>query len=441
MAAPVTAPADTAPAAPDPDSEKPELDLTADSPAEFIEMMRRILHASGLTAGKVAKATEIPRSTAYKYVEFDNTVLPARVEYVEQFARACKLRDDQIHRVVRTWHELNGSTDQQDAEQALTTPEAEPPDKAIVYQAKSLETHSPAVLLGRRRIERQFRDLVDDQHSTHELRELLDVMWSEQNLKRLKKNGGNTPSVLIYNNAPKTTAPLIAGRHAPVRSWAFRRQILVLMVMVLQPMIWRGIIGIPDRTILLHGAFFGVSSLALVLLPQLGRPAVVPSKIRLCIAGGVGVIAAGLTWWATTWPLLALMSGFLVFMAVPMWLAVMDQGQMWKHLFNCSRGYFAVIIAAWFGVLTGVFLATGHGSIVGAVFGATLTAAGVLMEAAARIMPKKCQHCENDEDDLPPLPDEPAAGHGDIVTTAADGGVDVMVSRPRSIYRRLSAIW
>lgn len=369
-----------------------ESDLTASTAAEFMAMLRRILHSSKMTAGQVSALTKLPRSTTYRFVDPNNTTLPARPEQVERFVRACGLRDDQVVRVMRTWHQLKGTAEPaDDADQdTVVVPEVE------VFQ-RDPEIDEENFQFVRRRPVRTDRTRTRNEtletSSYNDLQSVIGELWSwsEADRKRSRKNGAQAPNIIVLNNPPGPSRPI--GQRAPVRSWAFRRQVLGLLAMVLQPLILREIFGPPQQTILLHVLTFALAVVALALLPQLGRPSVVPSSARLAIAAAVGGTAAGLAWWATAWPVLALMSGLLVFMAVPMWLAVMDK--LWAGLFTSSRGIFAVVLAAWFGVLTGVFLATTHGFVAGAALGGALTAAGVLMETAARIMPTpNCPHCQ-----------------------------------------------
>ncbi|WP_169815266.1 hypothetical protein [Nocardia vulneris] len=377
-----------------------ELELSAGTVEEFMAMLRNILHKSGMTAGKVAKLAKIPRSTAYRFADRTNITLPARVEQVERFVRACRLRDDQITRVLRTWHELNGTLEEAAVEPSTDTAEADRHQLQLVHP----DEPSPAPRSGRYNATQEtlFFDDLDSpsrrwsaalDNAIDQL-EVVTRINHDPQPKRLKKSIPSTPqNVIVYqNNAPRQPR-LIADRRAPLRSWAFRRQILVLLFMVQWPMIMRGIFTAQQETVLLHAFTFGMALISLALLPQLGRKAVAPCTTRLAIATAIGSAAGALAWWATGKPVLALMSGFIVFMAVPMWLAVMNT--MWKNLFTTSRGIFAVLLATWFGVLTGVFLAAENGYIA-AVLASILTGSGVLMEAAARIFPHtECPHCES----------------------------------------------
>ncbi|MBF6138265.1 hypothetical protein IU501_35420 [Nocardia otitidiscaviarum] len=385
--------------------------LEANTATEFMAMLRQILHASKMSAGQVSTLAKLPRSTAYRFVDPKNTTLPSRPEQVERFVRACRLRDDQIARVMRIWHKLKGTPEPDgDGEQDTTTVAShhkdgtlahipgfswDPPSEGMHYDPQAGKTQR-LVARGLSRSDYMrarhigMTSLFDPDVPTRELRQLLnELTWSTADAKRSK--GTPVPPNVIVINHSREPARLIAGEQAPVWSWPFRRQVLVLLAMAVLPMVLRGIFGPPEQTILVHVLTFALAAIALVLLSQLGRTGVAPCPARLAVAAGIGGTAAGLAWWATDWPFLALASGFLVFMAVPMWLAVMDG--RWTGLFTSSRGVFAVVLAIWFATLTGVFLTTANG-LIAATLGGVLTGAGVLMEAATRIMPPpRCPEC------------------------------------------------
>jgi hypothetical protein len=89
--------------------------LTASTPAEFSQLLGRILTASGLTASQVAIKATIPRSQAYNMVSTSRTVLPSKSGQVRAFVEACGLAPVQVALVMDLWTKL----DQQAREQAI----------------------------------------------------------------------------------------------------------------------------------------------------------------------------------------------------------------------------------------------------------------------------------------------------------------------------------
>ena len=81
--------------------------MTADTPEEFLALLRDILDWSGLTAGQVAASSKIPRSTCYHFVDRNNTALPKSREQVEKFARGCRLNTFHIAQVTKLWDKLH----------------------------------------------------------------------------------------------------------------------------------------------------------------------------------------------------------------------------------------------------------------------------------------------------------------------------------------------
>lgn len=84
----------------------PDLEARVTTVAEFLEMLRIIHQRSGRTANHIAEVAAIPRSTAYRYVSPQNTVLPSKPEYLERLLRVCKLQPRDIKRVMRVWEQL-----------------------------------------------------------------------------------------------------------------------------------------------------------------------------------------------------------------------------------------------------------------------------------------------------------------------------------------------
>lgn len=98
---------------------KGELDLAADSPSQFMAMLRRMREWSGRTAGQIALYGQLPRSTAYRFVSPKNCTLPISADQVEAFALGCRLDPDQVTRVLQIWSRLSGTTDVYDQRAAV----------------------------------------------------------------------------------------------------------------------------------------------------------------------------------------------------------------------------------------------------------------------------------------------------------------------------------
>ncbi|MEV6430100.1 hypothetical protein [Nocardia sp. NPDC051463] len=75
---------------------------------------------------------------------------------------------------------------------------------------------------------------------------------------------------------------------------------------------------------------------------------------------------------------MGLITGFLLFVAAPLWLDAIP----WVQLLG-SRGAFALVAAAWSGLIVGYLTATGPP--VAAVLAGLLTGAAVLMELALKV--------------------------------------------------------
>ncbi|MFD4196681.1 hypothetical protein [Amycolatopsis thermoflava] len=89
----------------------PEEVLQASNPAEFADLLRRIMEAAGMKASQIANRTAIPRSQAYKLVDTRRTSLPTMPEQVGQFLQACRLDQHQTHQVMNIWGVLRDRQD------------------------------------------------------------------------------------------------------------------------------------------------------------------------------------------------------------------------------------------------------------------------------------------------------------------------------------------
>jgi hypothetical protein len=110
--------------------ELPDEQLTASTPAEFAQILNRIMTAAGLRASEVAIKAKIPRSQAYNMVAASRTTLPGKREQVSAFLAACGLAPVQTGLVMDLWTKL----DQQAREQAAN-PELSPDGKDVISDA------------------------------------------------------------------------------------------------------------------------------------------------------------------------------------------------------------------------------------------------------------------------------------------------------------------
>ena len=80
--------------------------LTASTPAEFRQLLSRIMTEAGLTASQIAVKTGIPRSQAYSMVSSSRISLPSKREQVQRFVEACGLAPVQAGLVMSVWDRL-----------------------------------------------------------------------------------------------------------------------------------------------------------------------------------------------------------------------------------------------------------------------------------------------------------------------------------------------
>jgi hypothetical protein len=82
-------------------------ELRATTPREFIAVLRLVQVRSGLSPAQIAIRADIPRSTAYRFVDNKkNSALPTKVEQVKAFLAGCRLPDNQVRKVVLLWTDL-----------------------------------------------------------------------------------------------------------------------------------------------------------------------------------------------------------------------------------------------------------------------------------------------------------------------------------------------
>ncbi|WNV81922.1 hypothetical protein [Umezawaea sp. Da 62-37] len=82
-------------------------ELRAATPREFIAVLRLVQIRSGFTPAQIAIRSNIPRSTAYRFVDNKkNTALPTKADQVKAFLVGCRLPENQVRRVVLLWTDL-----------------------------------------------------------------------------------------------------------------------------------------------------------------------------------------------------------------------------------------------------------------------------------------------------------------------------------------------
>ena len=82
-------------------------ELRAATPREFISVLRLVQVRSGLSPAQIAIRADIPRSTAYRFVDNKkNSALPTKVEQVKAFLAGCRLPEHQVWKVVLLWTDL-----------------------------------------------------------------------------------------------------------------------------------------------------------------------------------------------------------------------------------------------------------------------------------------------------------------------------------------------
>jgi hypothetical protein len=111
--------------------ELPSEQLTASTPAQFSQLLNRVMTAADLRASEVAIKAKIPRSQAYSMVSGNRTALPSKPEQVRAFVKACGLNPVQATTVIDLWAKL----DQQARELAVEV--ARPPDHGAGVPAPS----------------------------------------------------------------------------------------------------------------------------------------------------------------------------------------------------------------------------------------------------------------------------------------------------------------
>ncbi len=106
------------------------LELEAETPEEFLAILRAARTASGLTPGQLSSYAGISRSTVYNWLRPGYTALPRNRVQVEAIFRYCKLTPDQLRHVLTLWERL-------DAARAKPTPPAPKKAKPQVGQGGS----------------------------------------------------------------------------------------------------------------------------------------------------------------------------------------------------------------------------------------------------------------------------------------------------------------
>lgn len=103
--------------------ELPSEQLTASTPAEFAQLLNRVMTTAGMRASEVtvkAGKEKIPRSQAYSMVSANRTTLPSKPEQVRGFLHACRLAELQVAMVMEVWAKLDRQA--RETQQALERP-------------------------------------------------------------------------------------------------------------------------------------------------------------------------------------------------------------------------------------------------------------------------------------------------------------------------------
>jgi hypothetical protein len=112
-------------------------ELCAADAGEFIALLRLVQVRSGLSPAQIAVRSEIPRSTAYRFVDNrKNTALPTKVEQVKAFLVGCRLPEHQVRRVVLVWTDLREA----EAVQRSSAAEQPPVEEVVDVQADRSES-------------------------------------------------------------------------------------------------------------------------------------------------------------------------------------------------------------------------------------------------------------------------------------------------------------
>jgi len=365
--------------------------IAAETVEEFLELLRRILYHSGLTAGQVSVSSKLPRSTCYWFVNHGNSKLPKSREQVEQFARACRLNVFQIAQVVGLWDKLR------DASVPILDPV---PAKLVELDSAEVmqltDPDAPAT---------ELRHMPGDDASgvagtsdrlylvtrSRSHREALEQRWgagapdaagADQESEppeheQPKKKIGVVQRITRMSPSDRTDAPTATARPAPTHLdlGEFHRCVLLLVVLTLFPV----------AAVLLFGrsSTSPVTMMAALLLlialhlgaPWLARSASLRSQGRIMIAALIAAAASTLAWMAIGSAPITLLTGLLTFVAAPLWLDAITLAG-WRLT---SRSIFALIISAGSATTAGLLVVGAGGGIAAMVLVALITYAEVLM--------------------------------------------------------------
>ncbi|WP_280336063.1 hypothetical protein [Nocardia wallacei] len=392
----------------------PPMKMTAETPEEFLALLRSILKWSGLTASQVAVSSQIPRSTCYHFVNPANTKLPKYRDQVEKFARGCRLNDFHVAQVVKLWDKLQHG----DASVALAEPPPpEPPEPEL---PEVDERRKEAIL--------RMTDLVDvitdrplpESGSEAWLRVTEDpVRGTRRDLYLVSRKKPLTPAQLasaaqitqpdlpVVDTPPPepregdTTAPISPARckrresrrlefrrryrmvPAYTRLAEFRRCVLLLLALAIYPVAAVTMFGVEAvKPVVMMGIILLLVALH-IAAPWLSRSPSLRSPIHLVTITVMAIAAACLAFYAIPSAAISALTAVLTFVATPLWLdAVTLIG-----LFTSSRGVFAFLAAVGCSAVTGFLVSTAGGVVLvaTAILTALVTYAVVLMELSIRL--------------------------------------------------------
>ncbi|MGW6123093.1 hypothetical protein ACWFRF_28910 [Nocardia sp. NPDC055165] len=366
--------------------------------AAYMAMLRRIHEVSGLTAGQIAVFSGLPRSTAYRFTDRNNTTLPKNRDQVAAFLRACRVPQHNVDRMLEMWDEVSGNPIRQNASAGRVTLPTDV-DAALPIQPKASATRVVLSTDGDTALPKAAGRKPDWQE------------WDDEQYPRLeppRQRGAAAPSA-AHDRPPREedlvqTTDWVAAHthgdpcicldlaqrqqvphHRPPSttgsglSLALRAVPLAMLIMALYPLavaVWFG-----HR---FTGGFTGIVSVivAVVLLMMITawtHRANEPSGLtptRLVLAAFGGLCAGVLAWAAVPVLPIATLTGFVVFTMAPMWFSLTSL----TDIATSVHGVFALIAALWCGITLGT--AAAHTGF--PVFGSILV--GILGSATAIAM-------------------------------------------------------
>ncbi|MEV6340980.1 hypothetical protein AB0M12_40450 [Nocardia vinacea] len=363
------------------------MQIEADTPVEFMALLREIHSQSKLTVGQIIAKTTIPRSTAYRFVKPTTTTLPKRRAQVQEFVEACYLTRASTDKLLKIWDKLStnpvpepltekdfadrqnfgltqglqrrvGEGELRDIRQRLHNLESQvtaasrpvSPPTALeppLLEPPALEPPTPerlGALDGGNR-----RGRLDRWLSRHE---------REERRHRRKMLHLAAPQVRIFTTTRLNLAMLLATALV----------FLVLKEIPVHQTAWAAVVLI------------GLNAVVVVRNPAIVRLRSLRSPSRLVASVVIGASTVAPTLAATQLLYLAAGTGLLVFVAALIWLDVI----LWRDLRNW-RGAGLIVIALGLGVFIQLVLDAATLPPTATILAGALVAAWALLELRVRI--------------------------------------------------------